>query len=297
MSRVLQTFCFTAVILLANGVSGREYREAEDKLRIPDSGRIQIITTVGGSTIIGRIVEIGEGEVKFETELGIQTIPIAKIKEIKEAPASSIRDGEYWFPNPNATRLFFAPTGRMLKQGQGYFSDYYVFFPGVAWGVTDNFMFGVGMSLFPVSGFDEQIFYFTPKVGVATSEDFSFAVGALIIKIPDWDGEDSPTVGILYGVGTYGTTDASLTGGLGYGFADGELADKPMVLFGAEFRLARRAAFVTENWVIPEVEDVLISYGFRFFGEALSVDLALVNVASSDAIFPGLPYVDFVFNF
>jgi hypothetical protein len=297
MSRVLQTLCFTAIILLATNVSGRVHKEVEDKLRIPDSNRIQIITTVGGSTIIGRIVEIGEGEVKFETELGIQKIPIVKIKEIKEAPTSSIRDGKYWFPNPNATRLYFAPTGRMLKQGQGYFSDYYLFFPGVAWGITDNFAFGVGMSLFPGLGLDEQVFYFTPKVGIGASKDLSFAVGALIVKIPDWDGDDSPTVGILYGVGTYGTTDASITGGLGYGFADDELADKPMVLFGAEFRMARRAAFVTENWVIPEVEDVVISYGFRFFGEALSVDLALVNVASSDAIFPGVPYVDFVFNF
>lgn len=36
---------------------------------------------------------------------------------------------------------------------------------------------------------------------------------------------------------------------------------------------------------------------FPFFGESLSVDVALVNLLGEDAILPGFPYVDFVFNF
>jgi len=270
-------------------------------LKVPDSGSTQIITTTGGSTLVGRIVEIGEGSIKFETELGTQTIPIEKIMEIKEIASSAIREGRVWFPNPNATRLFFGPTGRMLKKGKGYFSDYYLFFPGLAWGLTDNITIGAGMSLFPDLGFDRQIFFFTPKVGVSASENLSVAAGALIIKIPDWDdwdnGGDSPTVGVIYGVGTYGTPDVSCTGGLGFGFVDGDVAEKPMVLFGIEARAGRRTAFVTENWVIPGVENMLASYGVRFFGESLSIDLAFVTPLGEDFFFPGVPYVDFVFNF
>src|SRR5687768_16544543 len=37
------------------------------------------------------------------------------------------------------TRLFLAPTGRPLRGGEGYFSDHWIFFPGLAYGVSDNF--------------------------------------------------------------------------------------------------------------------------------------------------------------
>ena len=36
------------------------------------------------------------------------------------------------------TRLFIGPTGRPLRKGAGYFSDHFIFLPGVAYGVTDN---------------------------------------------------------------------------------------------------------------------------------------------------------------
>jgi len=244
---------------------------------------------------MGRIVEYDESEIQFETYFGKVTIPISKIKEIKEVPISSIRKGHYWFSNPNATRLYFAPTARMLKQGEGYFADYYLFFPGVTYGMTDNITVGGGMSIFPGVDPDEQLLYFTPKVGLKTSEKFDFAVGALLTRVPFDDV--ASTAGILYGVGTYGTSNGSITAGFGYGFIDNDVAEKPMLMVGGEKRLTRHTAFVTENWVFPGLDQPLISYGFRFFGERLSVDLAFVNLLGKDAIFPGMPYVDFVFNF
>jgi len=154
------------------------------------------------------------------------------------------------------------------------------------------------MSLFPGLELDEQIFYFTPKVGLKCAENFNLATGALIIRIPSsWSDGDSATTGILYGVGTLGKIDSSVSVGFGYGFVDSEFADKPMVMVGGEFRLARRTAFVTENFIFPGLDVPLISYGFRFFGESLAVDFALVNVLGEGIIFPGIPYIDFVVNF
>ena len=114
------------------------------RLAIPDSTQIQVLETTDGSTTVGRIVEIGTEEIAFETDLGIIHIPISKIKHIETVSADLIRKGELWFANPNITRLFFAPTARMLKQGEGYFSDYYLFFPGFAYGITDRFTLGGG---------------------------------------------------------------------------------------------------------------------------------------------------------
>jgi len=276
--------------------SGNE--DVQDKLRIPDSNNVQILNLVDGSSLIGRITEIRGSEIDFKTKLGVLTIPIANIKKIKEVPASSIKEGKYWFPNPNSTRLYFATTGRTLKKGEGYFSDYYLFFPGFAYGVTDNITIGGGMSLIPGVGLYDQMFFFTPKIGLKAAENVSFAAGALLVNVPDvFDDDGSLFVGIVYGVGTFGTSDKSFTVGLGYGFVEGDFAEKPMVMLGGEIRFARRMSFVTENWIFPGLDQPLISYGIRFFGEKLSVDLALLNFLGDWAIFPGVPYIDFVFNF
>ncbi|MCZ6819631.1 MAG: hypothetical protein O7G31_09090, partial [Calditrichaeota bacterium] len=69
------------------------------------------------------------------------------------------------------------------------------------------------------------------------------------------------------------------------------------IMLGFERRTSRRTAFVSENWIFPGVDNPLISYGFRFFGEKIAVDLAFVNILGEDAIFPGIPYVDFIYNF
>ena len=271
------------------------------QLAIPDSTQIQVLETTDGSTNIGRIVEIGPEEIVFETHLGIIHIPISKIKHIETVSVDLIRKGEFWFPNPNITRLFFAPTARMLKQGKGYFADYYLFFPGFAYGITDRFTLGGGLSIFPTVDINDQLFFVAPKFGLVQEKTFSLALGALLVRIPRYEddaSQDDPDVaGILYGVTTFGQPDASLTAGLGYGFVEGNLADRPMVMIGGEKRLTRRTAFVTENWIFPGIDEPLISYGIRFFGKRLSVDLGLINVIGDEAIFPGVPYIDFVVQF
>ena len=194
---------FVFFILFLGGTMNAQESQIKVKLTIPDSTTIQILKTKDGSTLIGRIIEISESDIQFETNIGNLTIPIAKIENIKEAPVTSIKDGKYWFPNSNSTRLFFAPTGRMLKKGEGYFSDYYLFFPGIAYGVSDNVTIGGGISLIPGVGFENQIFYLTPKIGIKATENANFAAGALIMRVSDFGDDDHPIVGILYGVGTF----------------------------------------------------------------------------------------------
>ncbi len=305
---ILFGFCLNITPLYKEIISAQEKTNTVTNLKIPDSEHIQILTTIDGAANRGRIIEIGINEIQFQTEIGKLTIPLSKIKEIKEISADSIRKGEYWYANPNTTRLFFSPTGRMLKKGEGYFADYYLFFPAITYGITDNITIGGGMSIFPGGHLDEQIFYLTPKVGIKAVKKLNLAVGALLIKVPKSDNEDSTTVnsetvdnpygiGILYGVGTYGTADASFTLGVGYGFVDSDFAEKPMLVIGGEKRLTQRMALVSENWIFPELDNPLVSCGIRFFGEKLSVDLALINTLGKEAIFPGFPYVDFVVNF
>jgi len=294
--KLLPALLFIFLLLNPYNLFGQESSISSADLKIPDPDKIQIITMQGGSTLVGRITEIGENEITFETDAGKMTLDVSKIEKIKEVPAQSMKKGQLWFENPNTTRLYFAPTARMLKKGEGYFSDYMLFFPGIAYGFTDNFTFGGGMTLLPGVDIDDQVFYFTPKFGLKTSHNSNIAAGALVLALPEIDDE-SPVVGIIYGVGTFGDPDGSLTVGLGYGFVEDEIVDKPMFMIGGEKRLSRRVSFVSENWIFPEVDQPLVSAGFRFFGEGISVDLALFNVLGEDTIFPGIPWVDFVFNF
>lgn len=278
-------------------------KDIKSKLRVPETGITQMITLRDGSTLAGRITAVGETEITFAAQVGDITIAIDQIVEIKEFAADKIKEGKYWFPNPNRTRLYFAPTGRMLKAGQGYFSDIYILFPSVSFGITDNFTLGGGFSLFPGLDVSEQLFYIMPKIGMNVADNISLAGSAMIIRLPsdqldiENTREEATVIGVIFGSATIGSDDASLTGGLGFGYVDDDIADKPAVLLGGEYRIARRLSLVSENWVFPEVDQPIISYGVRFFGESIAVDLAFFNVLDNDAIFPGIPFIDFVWNF
>ncbi len=265
--------------------------EGAISIEIPDSTKIQILTVEDGTSFIGRIIEIGEEELKFETKYGVLTFPVFEITELKLISKDRLKEGKYWFPNPNCSRLFFAPTARMLKQGEGYFADYFVFFPTFTFGITNNITLGGGFSILPGEDLDEQILLFTPKVGIKTSKKMDLALGALIVKLP----EDAQSAGILYGVSTFGTLDKSVTVGLGYGYFEDELADKPIVVLGGESRTSRNISLVTENWLVPEKDTPVISVGLRFFGEKISVDFALIFPLEEDVI--TFPYIDFVYKF
>ena len=69
-------------------------------------------------------------------------------------------------------------------------------------------------------------------------------------------------------------------------------------MLGTEQRLSRRLSFVSENYLVSGegAEAHGISYGVRFMGEKLSIDLALLNNLS-EGIFPGIPFFGFVFAF
>lgn len=278
-----------ATFVIAFSAGAQNQRAVRGELRVVDSTRIQVLTLRDGSTTIGRIKSIRGDTVDFSSTLGELSIPSGSIRTVKEGAPSSMHGSEYWFPNPNSTRLFFAPTGQMLKKGDGYFADYELFFPGFAYGVTDNISIGGGVSILPL-GIDEQAYFLTPKVGASLNDKVHVAAGVLFAGTKDGTG------GIGYGVATLGDADASLTVSTGYGFEGGDIASKPLIMFGGEKRVARRVALVTENYLPPTKDaNFVYSFGLRFMGENITTDLALVNASGSGII--GVPFVDFVVKF
>ena len=264
-----------------------------------DSTRMYVLRTRDGSLFVGRLVRASVDSVYFLSAGGPITVPRSVVVELRQLGRGAMRAGVYWPPNPGDTRLFFAPTGRMLEQGEGYFSDTYIFFVNFVGGITSRVTFGGGFSIFPSDDFSQNVFYLTPKVGLVQSPNFNLAVGALIGfagfgGFDDSEGEIG-SFGIVYGVGTAGSPDASFSVGLGTGYGGGGFGENPILMIGGEKRVSRRVSLLSENY-IAGADDVLLSYGLRFFGDRLSVDFAFLNLMS-DPLFPGIPYVAFAVKF
>jgi hypothetical protein len=199
-----------------------------------------------------------------------------------------VEEGEYWRVDPNRTRLFFGPTGKTLPQGEGYLAVYEIFIPFVGVGLTDSFLLAAGTPLI-FGGGGSRPFWVAPKLRVFGSERTQASIGALAVSV------DDETAGMLYGVITNGDQKNSLTAGIGYGFVNGDLADRPAIMVGGESRVGRAVKIVTENYLFPG-EGGLISVGPRFFGRKLTADLGLVVPVGVDD-FVVFPLVNFVFNF
>jgi hypothetical protein len=269
-----------------------------DSARVAPPTITHRLRTIYGSMYLGRLVEVGVpvDSVRFETEGGPITLPKAAVREIISVAPREIHDGEYWFPNPNSTRLFFAPTGRMLPRRTSYYSNTYLWINGVYTGVTDNFSIGGSMTLLPWTG--AQVGYVTPKLGVYSSENLNVGVGGLLGYNGFGTNNRERSFGILYSVATIGSADLSATGGIGWGYQGSGLSKQPAIMVGGAARISRGVALVTENYYVRTIasNSALLGYGFRFFGEKLSVDLAFFNAASAP-VFPGIPFVSFSKNF
>jgi len=289
------------------GIESSSFRFGEDVKRLinlslfqQDSLNLQLessrvlrikLDLKSGSTLIARFQRWSGNKFELETDFGILEIEVDQIDEVKILEERHFKNGEYWGTDPNHTRLFFAPTARALKKGAGYFADYELVFPGIAFGITDKFSFGGG--IFPFSSSDFFLGWLTPKYTIMETKDRAVAVGLLNIFISG--DNDSENVGILYGTATFGESDGALTAGLGYGYVGSNLAEKPMLMIGGEKRIGKRTKLLTKNWLFPGADDPLFSAGFRWFGEKLAADFGLFRTADMDFI--GIPWLDIVVNF
>jgi len=118
---------------------------------------------------------------------------------------------------------------------------------------------------------------------------------------------------MVYGVATKGGPNGSVSAGMGYGYAGTSISKEPVFMLGGEQRVSRRVALVSEDYIYvtrsacgidvgcltPSTKTKgIVSYGFRFLGEKLSVDFAFFNApGEADWIFPGIPYLSFGVKF
>lgn len=297
----MQRSAIVLVAILSVVFAGSAFAQVRPDGAPIDSLRTHVLRTRDGSTLVGRIVTESADTIRFESNGVVFALPRSLVADLRSVESGQIREGEYWAPDPNRTRLFFAPTARMLAPGEGYFSDSYLLLLNVAGGITSRVTMGGGMSIIPSRNPQNNIFYLTPKVGLIEQPNFGLAAGALV-GFAGFEGLDAKdrSFGILYGVGSVGSNDNHFDFGAGWGYAGGRVSGDPAIMVGGATRLSRRVSFLTENYYLPTVsENVGISYGLRFFGEKLSVDIAFANAVGprTTFLFPGVPYIAFAVKF
>src|SRR5262245_39792088 len=109
----------------------------------PDSARTDSLPThvlrqPDRSVVFRRILSQTGDSVRFQLEGGIIVVPTSSVVELRTVERRAHHDVELVTGDPNDSRLFFAPTGRMLRKGDGYFSDTYLLFLNFVGGVSSN---------------------------------------------------------------------------------------------------------------------------------------------------------------
>lgn len=220
-------------------------------------------------------------------------LKIAEILSIKKIEASKYVNGKYWFPNPHHTRYLFGPSAFNLKKDAGYYQNIYGTINTINYGISDHFTLGAGTELVSLFA-GSPVFIITPKIGgYKLSENWHVGGGAFLGLIPGGYG------GIGYGIFTYGNEDSNITFGTGWAFAEGSIASNPILTISGMHRVSRTVSLISENWLLPiDGYEPVFSYGIRFFGERMSIDLAFINSPEIAQILKiGIPYVDFVYKF
>lgn len=258
---------------------------------------MQEIRLADGSVVIGRVTEVTAEDITVETAGGIRMeLQRSQIRSLRPARGQVV-DGRFWRTDPNRTRLFFAPTGRPLDRGEGYLASYMLFFPFVGYGVTDHFTMAGGTPILP--GIIGETFYLAPKLTLVSRPGVDLAAGTIAFFATEEIDEGS--VGVVYGTGTFGDVERSLTAAVGWGFALGgdnsSLSNDPVFMVGGEFRMGESTKLLTENWLAPGDggADGILTGGVRFFGERLSADLGIGLGMADGGVECCLPLVNFVY--
>lgn len=258
-----------------------------------------------GTSVVGVLTAASANELTFQTkDLGLLVLKRTDIKQLTLLTAEQARLGYDYQGNGN--RLFFAPTARNLRKGEGTVQTIDIFLLGVNYGITDNISMGALFTWIPEAGSD-NLFALTPKISFPVSERTRLGAGALVFF------QDGTNFTLGYGNATFGSADDNLTAGVGYAFVGGDYVNTPVFLLGGAKRVSRRVSLLNETYILSVKDNydkatfVGGIAGVRVSGQRLSGGLGLMygyfNYSSrrysGDAVSDGgaVPFVEATYRF
>jgi len=280
----------------------------ENKYVKNDTISLYSITLTNGKFFQSRIKTFTNHNIELNSEIFegevILTKDVKRVININDVQKKDIAKTE----NPDFTRYFFSSTAIPMNKGEGYIQDIHIFYISGNYAFTNHLMIGAGFSYVPET--DMQVnFLLNAKVNYKLTEKFFLSGGGLYFN----DGGMSKTELLGYANGTFGNKNKNTTLGVFYGYHDTRLMSYPIFTLSGMTRISKHFSLITENWFgnianenfryynIVSLEKGLFcmfSFGFRFFSENISFDVALFDIYKSSSILvPELPYFDFVYRF
>ena len=284
----------TLGILFVSSVCIAQQKNTDGIIDTVDTLKLVKITLSDNSVLFGQILVESDTLIEFKSSAGLLINFKPELIKERESLKGETIDGKYIRYDPSNSRLFFFPTARTPKAGSGYFSDYELLFPFLSIAVTDFLVLSGGMSIVP--GASEQLIFIAPKIRVFNSENFCASGGLLYINIP----EEVDNVALGYGVITIGTQKAGFSLGYGTQISSSDEDDlTSLVMIGGDIQLSNSVKLMSENYIPVGAEDmdIVYSFGVRFFGDNLSVDLGFFGVTAESEGWPFIPWVGFAYNF
>lgn len=289
----MAVFILLFTCLLVSNLSATEQALPEDSL--------VSLRLYDGNTFTGRLTHMDDSTYTLVTPSGVQIIiPRTSVRSLGPFRGRMVK-GELQLHDPNYTRLLFTPTARPLRRGDGYISDYYIIFPGVSYGLTNQISVQGGISFIPAVPFRDQAKFAGIKVGFPVTKQVSVAGGGLYVSVlGDY------AFGTVFAVGTFGPKESSITTGIGYGYEkdegnEFEFTKSPFIMVGGSIQLSGSIAFVSENWFITgkdfELSEQPLAQALRFYGRRIAVDLGVIIIGEVIEHGVPIPWLSFVYNF
>lgn len=263
------------------------------------------VTLNDGSTISGTLVSIDDNEVVIKSgTMGEVRLQKVNIKSMTQVSSFNEKKSGIWFTNPNPTKYLLGNSAIPMEKKSGYYQNTWIFVSSFSYGITNNISISAGFEIISIfaGGDGPYAFYINPKASFKIADNF-YAGANILYANTIKTVEEFGGLATINGFATYGNKNNNITCGVGFGWADGEFSSKPVIVISGMVRASKRIGFISENWILPGVNEDggyygIYSYGIRFLGEKISVDLAFLNnpdIASELII--GIPWLDFVFNF
>ena len=259
----------------------------------PDTIKIYRIETKDGNTYTGTIIKEDANTLILKTEkLGELSIQQGDIKSRTEISDVKKREGEYWLPNPQSSRYFWAPNGYGLRKNEGWYQNIWILYNQLSYGFTDNFSCGVGLVPLFLFGGTATPVWLVPKFSIPVAKDkFNIGAGTLLSTVI---GEETEIFGLLYGTATVGSRDKNFSFGMAYGFYGDKWADIPVINLSGMMRTGPRGYFVTENYIITAEGEtgIILSAGGRSIIRNIGLDYSLwIPVFPDMGTFIALPFL------
>lgn len=243
-----------------------------------------------GDKFVGKLLKNENDSVIIKNENGEFLLMKSNVKTIVYQDESY----KYKFQNPHDTRYFFTTSGIPLKKGTGYYQNVLIVLNAVNFGLTRNFSIGGGFE-FISTLLGYPIWYLTPKLSFNLDEKLHVGTGVLVAGIAD-----QGSVGLGYGVVTFGDSETNLSLGTGFGYIDSEVSPYPVINISGMHRIGDFFSLLSENYILTNQNRYPVYFGIhgiRFLSKNSSFDIGLLlNRQIAESILT-LPYIGYVRTF